>query len=359
MKTTPFTRRDTVFALGILPLYYLLLNYLLFGEVYFRRADVFVLSSIGVLLVWTPVYFLHALPAGYLRRWYPDVRHIWRRLLLGLLIHVVLSSLAILLLFYGYEWSDFPGYTFSETRLYTALLCGLAGELIVGLVHESLYTFERWSQTLSETEKYRRASLQSQLESLKQQINPHFLFNSLNSLSSLIDDDPERADEFIEELSSVYRYLLKTNEGELTTLAAELRFIQSYFHLQHTRYGSGLSLHVQVTEEFMAMLLPPLTLQLLVENAIKHNVVAADQPLEIWIETSLPEAAEGEPVPGYLRVRNNLQRRASRVLSNGVGLTNIETKYDLLGRHKIRISNEDGQFSVTLPLLASQPVFQV
>ncbi|MFD2569604.1 sensor histidine kinase [Spirosoma soli] len=346
MSGTQYTRRDNAIALGILPLYYLFFNYMLFGAQYFKRLDTFVLATLSAMVLWTPIYFLHSIPALYFRRRFPAVRQTWMRMSLALLVHICMSSVAIITFFYGYKWVGFPGYTFNASRLYTALLIGIAGNAIVNVVHESVYTFERWSQTLSETERFRRANLQSQLEGLKQQVNPHFLFNSLNSLSSLIDDDPERAERFIEELSSVYRYLLQTNTHELTSIQAELRFIESYYHLQRTRYGSALTLKIDVADKHLNALIPPLTLQLLVENAIKHNIVAADQPLCIIIQTDSQN---------QLRVSNNVQRRQTRVLSNGVGLSNIATKYELLGQGTIDIEDAAGRFTVTLPLLMSQP----
>lgn len=355
MKTTQYTKRDNVIALTILPVYYLFLNYMLFGTAYFTRLHVFALATVSIVLIWTPIYFLHALPALYFRRRLPAVRRIWLRLALVVPVHMAMSSLAIVGLFYGYAWLGFPYFTFNGVHLYNILLINVFFNLLINGVHESVYTFERWSQTLSETEKLKQANLQSRLEGLKHQINPHFLFNSLNSLSSLIDEDPERAERFIEELASVYRYLLQTNEHELVTLSNELRFIQSYYHLQRTRYGSGLTLEVDVADEYLEAQLPPLTLQLLVENAIKHNVVAADQPLQISIRTTtVPKAGAGESYqPGRLHVSNTLQRRPARVLSNGVGLVNIATKYKLLGQAPMEIDERDGSFTVTLPLLTA------
>lgn len=343
MKTPSFTQRDTLIALSGLPFYYLALSYLLFGQLYFQRIDVFLPVTLIIAVIWTPIYFLHALPAIYLRNKLPEVRQTWLRMSLALLVHMLMTTITMYGFFYGFKWVNFPNYTFNSSRLHLTVLIGLAGNVLINLVHEGVYTFERWAQTLSETEKLKKANLQSQLEGLKQQVNPHFLFNSLNSLSSLIDEDPVRAEAFIDELSSVYRYLLQSNMAELTTLATELEFIRSYFHLQQTRYGNGLILAINVDENHLDDQLPPLTLQLLVENAIKHNIVAADQPLRIEIRTDLT---------GRLVVTNNLQRKVSRVLSNGVGLANIITKYQLLTKSPVRIDERADQFVVTLPLLS-------
>ena len=184
-----------------------------------------------------------------------------------------------------------------------------------------------------------------QMRALQSQINPHFLFNGLNTLSSLIDESPRQAGEFVDEFSNVYRYLLRSNENELTTLSVELRFILSYFHLLKTRFGQGIALEVAVDNDHQEALLPPLTLQLLVENAVKHNVVLARQPLTIRIRTTQHK---------QLIVENTLHRKKLRVDSNGVGLSNIAVKYRLLNQAAPLIEEEEGWFRVTLPLLMPQ-----
>ena len=186
-----------------------------------------------------------------------------------------------------------------------------------------------------------------QMRALQSQINPHFLFNGLNTLSSLIDESPRQASDFVDELSKVYRYLLRSNDNDLTTLSVELGFIQSYFHLLKTRHGANIRLEVAVQDCHAEALLPPLTLQLLVENAVKHNVILSKQPLTIRIQTNTQK---------QLIVENSLQRKTLRVDSNGVGLSNITVKYQLLNQPPPLIEEREGWFRVTLPLLMPQPV---
>lgn len=209
------------------------------------------------------------------------------------------------------------------------------------LADSSMYR-QRLAQVEQEKEQLRISNLQSQLEVLKQQVNPHFLFNALNSLSALIAEDPKQAEAFVDKLSGVYRYVLRANEQPLTTLGAELQFLDAYYHLLKTRYGDGLFLSVTVDAAHQASQLPPLTLQLLVENAVKHNVVSSKRPLHIHIASpSQPE----------LLVSNTLQRKQSRVLSNGVGLSNILAKYQLLDLPAPVVTQTQDAFIVRLPLL--------
>ncbi len=208
-------------------------------------------------------------------------------------------------------------------------------------IYEGSYLFIQWRKTNLEKEALLRMQWQGRFEVLKNQVNPHFLFNSLNTLSSLISENPNLAEAFVDDMASVYRYLLQTNERELTPLRKELDFIDSYYYLLKTRYGSGIALQVAVREEEKDALLPPLTLQMLVENAVKHNTMLPEQPLKIRIETT----------DGFLQIKNTLQRKNVRVESNHVGLSNIASKYKLLKQPSPIIEEKDGQFIVTLPLL--------
>jgi hypothetical protein len=193
-----------------------------------------------------------------------------------------------------------------------------------------------------ENERLKQEKTQVQLRALQAQVNPHFLFNSLNSLSSLIEEEPGRASHFVDQLSQVYRYVLKANEQPLTSLASELNFVTAYYHLLKTRYGDGLSLTIQVDPTLLTHLLPPLTLQLLIENAVKHNTTLVAQPLQVSVVTD---------EKGHLVVSNKLQRKRSSVLSNGVGLSTILDHYKQLHQPSPLVEETPGMFRVQLPLI--------
>jgi LytS/YehU family sensor histidine kinase len=160
-------------------------------------------------------------------------------------------------------------------------------------------------------------------------------------LSTLITKDPEKADQFVEEMSSVYRYLLRNNEENLTPLKEELNFIESYNHLLKTRFGEGYKPEIKVEEGLENYRLPPMTLQLLIENAVKHNVVSPEQPLRLQLFT------ENE----QLVITNNLQPRTKTVHSAGVGLENIRSKYKLLNQPAVKVMQSKSDFTITLPLI--------
>jgi LytS/YehU family sensor histidine kinase len=198
----------------------------------------------------------------------------------------------------------------------------------------------QWRKSAIEAEQFQKESVRAQYESLRNQVNPHFLFNSLNALTNLVYEDQDKAVRFIKQLSEVYRYVLETRDREVVPLRDELKFLDSYLFLQQIRYGNKLQITVNLSDIQAAV--PPLALQMLIENAIKHNVISEEDPLEIrmFAET------------GFLVVENNLHRK--NVLpgeSAGLGLDNIRRRYGFLDARAMSATECDGKFVVKLPLL--------
>ncbi len=184
--------------------------------------------------------------------------------------------------------------------------------------------------------------VRAQLKNLQNQINPHFLFNSLNSLFALIEEEPNLAREFIVNLSKVYRYLLYNNNSEPVALKAELDFVKHYLFLQKIRFGNYLNMKIDVASFLLQKRLPSVSLQSLVENAIKHNVITAENPLTIKIYTN--EKCQ-------LLVENKFQPRNDSAQSLGVGLKNLETRYLHMGNQSLKYGVHGNCFRVVLPLL--------
>ncbi|MBO0929771.1 histidine kinase [Fibrella sp. HMF5036] len=278
----------------------------------------------------------------YLQRRYPSHTQTRIRLRWLLLALPVLANFGWLIRKVAHTLIDQKGWFWPHPVDYTSSLgIQFFYHCVYMVIYEGGYLLRQWRQTYVEKEALVKTNMQSQLDSLKTQISPHFLFNSLNSLSSLIGENPRQAEAFVDEISSVYRYLLRSNEVDLTTLRNELAFIDSYFHLLKTRYTAGIELYVFAPEQEQGLLLPPLTLQMLVENAVKHNIMLPEQPLQIEILAR----------DGHLIVRNNLQRKQASVPADGVGLVNIAAKYRLLGTAGVDIRDDGESFVVTLPLL--------
>ncbi len=325
---------------------------LLFAFVeFFFRLEWYVSTALEIILKTSSFRLTAALISWQVARWvvlaiqrrYPGLANARRRFWLLLALVPVLANLAWIMA--HSIWLITDGYfLFFDTVVDYSRTLGIQFfcHIICYTIYEGSYLFQEWKHDYIEKDELEKVNLQQQLSSLQLQINPHFLFNSFNTLSSLISESPSQAEEFVEEMSSVYRYLLRDNEQNLTTLAAELDFISSYFLLLQTRHGKGLTLTMNVDKQLLHCQLPPLTLQLLVENAVKHNVVFAEQPLNISIETN---------AQNQLMVYNNLQRRKIRVASNGVGLSNILAKYEMLGQKTPTFQDDGQRFTVTLPLM--------
>ena len=232
---------------------------------------------------------------------------------------------------------------FNERGLFLSIsiTIGLLVSLILMAVETGLFFFREWKESLVQVEKYKSESAQANLENLKNQVNPHFLFNNLSVLSSLVYKDQEKAVDFINQLSKVYRYLLDNKSNELISLEEELKFISSYAYLLNIRYSPNLIIDMQISEENKKLLLPPLTIQLLLENAIKHNVISNEAPLTISLKS------DGDK----LVISNRINQRLSKEPSSKTGLKNIQVRYSYFTDREVMIKDQDELFVVTIPLL--------
>lgn len=193
--------------------------------------------------------------------------------------------------------------------------------------------------------KLQKENLQSQFEVLKQQVNPHFLFNSLNVLTSLIKIDPDLAESFTERLSKVYRYVLENKEKEMVSLSTELEFLNSYLFLLEIRFMKKLFININIDKSYYDYQILPIAIQLIIENAIKHNTFSKAHPLKIEIFVDNHQ---------QLNIINNLNLRESRLVSTGVGLENINRRYALVSDQKPEFNKTSDQFIAKLPLLKSE-----
>ena len=217
--------------------------------------------------------------------------------------------------------------------------------VVIQLIYESMNFFQQWEQNVRRAEQLQSAGVQSQLEALQSQLDPHFLFNSLNTLSALIEPENEPAQEFVEQLADVYRYVLLAREQPTVALHEELAFVDTYLALHKARFRDNLLVRIDVPAALHQHRVAPLSVQLLVENALKHNVASRDQPLQLHLSA--------HPATGYFTVENTLRpRTAGLAPGTGTGLRNVRHRYELLrAPHPVTISTDDGWFRVQLPLL--------
>lgn len=273
------------------------------------------------------------------RRWL-DQRMLW----VNILLRGVLSmGIAAIYSFLHARVEGFWGLTQEFRPLEKALAASQIFAIIVIFIQVAIETMER-SQYLSlENERLMQEHLHARYEGLKQQLSPHFLFNSLSTLRGLIKEDADAAEDFVTGISSVYRYLLRHGEQVAVPLHEELAFLHSYCYLLQMRFGASLHLQLDLPAGIQERLLPPLALQLLVENAVKHNVLTRRQPLRLTIEF--------QP-PATLRVCNSLRPRLTPEPSSGLGISNLANRVRMLHHRELLVEQTADEFCVYLPLPA-------
>ncbi|MBL3657562.1 sensor histidine kinase [Fulvivirga sediminis] len=259
-----------------------------------------------------------------------------KRLIIGVAGHAAFTSLAALLIIdltgkiFNLQWRNI-----STTVMYST---GIA--ILVSLVLHSYKFLISWRQVAIEAERVKKEAAVSKYESLKNQVNPHFLFNSLNALTTLVYEDQDVAAKFIKKLSEVYRYVLESKDMELVPLATEIKFVEAYIFLQKIRYENDLDFEVLINGTQHMII--PLSVQMLVENAIKHNTISAEEPLHISIREN----------DGFLEVVNNLQRKnIIKEESSHTGLDNIKARFAFVSDAEVQITDHNHEFKVRLPLI--------
>lgn len=277
---------------------------------------------------------------------YPDRYISWRefptrRLLIGICLHIVytlLASFAVEQLANLILNGEFRWRSFDEILSYNLTAVIIAIIISLFLTARTFVYF--WRDLAIEHEQLKAESMASRFASLKAQMNPHFLFNSLNVLSGLVYKDPDLSAQFIRKLAEVYRYVLDRQDKEVVSIEEELEFINSIIFLQRIRFGEHLKINITIHPN-SSYKIAPMALQMLVENAIKHNVISADQPLNVEI------GQNGH----HFFVKNSLQKKQVMSGSLGIGLNNIKKRYEFLTDRPVIIDQQEDAFIVKLPIL--------
>ena len=214
--------------------------------------------------------------------------------------------------------------------------------LLLVFIDMGIHLLDKWRLSQAEIERFKKENLETQFEMLRMQVNPHFLFNSLNTLSGLIYENQDTASNYVREMAAVYRYMLEKRKSEIVNLREELDFTRSYIYMLSLRFEDKITFDLNIDSRFEEKVVPPLTLQILIENAVKHNVVSAKKPLKIEIYTQ---------VDNVLVVKNNRQVKVQNSYSAGIGLENIRSRLAILSDRALIVEQTDEEFTVKLPLL--------
>jgi two-component system, LytTR family, sensor kinase len=325
----------------ILP-FTIVLNTLIFGKLYFSSWYIFALATLMSGVAFCIDFIICGFIAVALKSRFTSERQVAKRLTIMILTFLVVTGLFLFSVFKGYEAINFFGYTFNESGFVWSYIAMGIFNIFLTFLHEGISRYEEWKANMKETEQVKAAYRQSQLMGLKSQINPHFLFNSLNSLSSLISEDEEAAEKFLDELSKIYRYMLRNDDEQIVPLQTELNFITSYFYLLNARYSTALQLKIDVSDEDRKKGIPPLTLQHIMENTIAHNAFSKSLPLKVFIGMD----------EGCLMVRHNVQRKIGADAGSAhAGFQNLIEKYRLLNQTPFYIKEEGGERIFHVPLI--------
>jgi sensor histidine kinase YesM len=291
-----------------------------------------VFSSIAWFTLWTVNNVLN----HYLDKKISWIQTPVKRLVIGVLATIFFTVLAVVVILRAWEliWNEwFDNYS-------EIIVNALMITFFISLFFHGRSFLYQWRQSAVEAERFQKESMTATYESLKSQVNPHFLFNSLNALTNLVYEDQDKAANFIKQLSEVYRYVLDTRDKEVVALEEELKFLKSYAYLQEIRFGDKLSIEISLNG--LKSMVAPLALQMLIENAVKHNEVSEENPLRIKIYN----------LANLIVVENNLQKK-SRLgeSSSGLGLENISKRYGFLSNEKVLIEQSADTFFVKLPII--------
>lgn len=341
MKTFVPTRIQWLTLLLPLPFLIIPMIYLVLGDRVSDYESVMLLVIISIPFS-TGSWYMCTIINNYISLRLPHQQQTLKRVLLLLFAHSAWIFILMSVIFFGLGSLPVFKGKFEPENFSSAVTLSLILNIIFCVIWQVEHIFKKLKESLSEKELMEQQYLQQEFDNLKQQINPHFLFNNLNVLSSLIAENPEKAVYFLDELSKVYRYLLKNGADGIATLKDELEFIRSYTALLKIRFGDTVHVQIHSAADTSGYLLPSLSLQLLIENAIKHNVANKSKPLKIEISVMDNE---------WLQVQNNLQKKPSGGASNKVGLVNINNKYKMLNMPDIKIKPGLADFVVQLPLI--------
>lgn len=281
----------------------------------------------------------------WLNKKFPWVGKPGKRILIQLPISMTYSAVVIYwsMLFFNQFVCPLPTAT-KEAFMSTAVIIGVMVSIILLSVEIGAQFFANWKASLIEIEHHKTEVVQAQLQNLKNQINPHFLFNNMSVLSSLVYKDQDKAVDFINQLSKVYRYLLDNKDRELVSLEDELTFIRSYTYLLQIRFDTNIKFDIAIDDSAMKKLVPPMAIQILVENAIKHNEISEALPLSVSIKNN----------DDVLEVTNNLQLRTNTEPSSKTGLKNIKDRYRYFTDKPVEVLESSNTFVVKIPLLQSK-----
>lgn len=338
-------KEPIVFLWVILP-YILFMNLLIFGFCIYNTFEGVYKSFAISVFYFLLVYAIFGTVAVLISRRISASGDLFKRIAVMLPVFYVLNIVAIYGIYTCYNHVHWMPCKPLEQNLWYTILYACVMSTVITFINEGMANWEKWKSSVAESEKLRNSYQRSKLLGLKGQINPHFLFNCFNTLSGLIHENEEDAIRFLDEMTKVHRYLLRSDEDYLVSLEEEIKFAQSYLYLTKARFGQAIQSSINIPHEIRTKLIPPLSMQVILENIIYTNALNKKQALQIHIYTENQKK---------LIISHTLHEKT--IVSNlnlDEGLDNLVNKYRLLNEDEVEISDDRVTRKITLPLIQNQ-----
>jgi hypothetical protein len=337
-----YSRKEPLVFVWVMIPYILIMNMVIYGSCIWRSVGDFASTFFSSGVYFLFIYLLFGIVAVFIRNRIPAGNDLFRRISVMLPVFYLMNigSVAGLL-----ALSPQAGFISCEVKphmYWWAVLFGCILSTTITFINEGMANWEHWKNSLAETEKLKNAYQRSKLLGLKGQINPHFLFNCFNTLSGLIGENEDKAERFLDEMSRVHRYLLRNDDELLVPLAEELKFARSYLYLTEQRFGAAITASINIDTTLQRHGIPPLSMQVILENIIYTNAISKKNPLMILIEAT--------PAREIVITHSVFEKTVMQHLQVEEGLDNLLNKYKLLNAPPVRISEDGEHRSITLPL---------
>jgi two-component system, LytTR family, sensor kinase len=340
------SKENMIFKWFTLP-YTLVINLLLFGTCIYRNLPDFLTSFLVSLLYFTLIYFLFSAVAKVIKRRFPEDSALFRRIGVMMPLFFIMNVITVQGLYMVYAALDWTSCQPIQQMQWWVTGFGVIASIVITFFNEAAVGWDKWKASITESEQLKNAYRKSKLLGLKGQVNPHFLFNCFNSLSSLINEDQEAAEKFLDEMTKVHRYMLRGDEEQLVSLETELKFAASYLYLVRARFGDAIQANLSCIANQEPGFLPALSLQVIFENIIYGNAASRAKPLVINLRCE----------HGNLVIHHSIHPKTrGNDADPEDGLDNLLRKYQLLHDQPVTIKEGIAERTIVLPLFQNKEV---
>ena len=348
MAIKRYSRKEPLVFLWVMGPYIAFMNLLIFGICIFASVKIFFETFFASAIYFFLIYLVFGTVAVVIKNRISAAGDLFKRIMVMLPVFYIMNIGAVYGAFNVFEKLQMIQCSPIKGMLWWTILYGCVMSTVITFINEGMANWEKWKNSISESEKLKNNYQRSKLLGLKGQINPHFLFNCFNTLSGLIPENEEEAEKFLDEMTKVHRYLLRNDDDFLVPVVDEIKFAQSYLNLIKARFGNAINTSVNLTREALHQFIPPLSLQVILENIIYTNALNKKQPLKIQIDYDSDNA---------LLITHSLHEKIIvQNLNVDEGLDNLLRKYSLLNAEGMQIAESEGMRTIVLPLFRSKEI---